>query len=88
MNAVVLDKTGTLTNGKPVVTDLLPAQGFDETALLHLAASLEKPSEHPLAGAVLAHAKEKGVQPAQVEGFAAVFGRRAGQAGRQGLPGG
>ncbi|MFQ9901625.1 MAG: heavy metal translocating P-type ATPase [Ruthenibacterium sp.] len=75
VNAVVLDKTGTLTNGKPVVTDLLPAQGFDETALLHLAASLEKPSEHPLAGAVLAHAKEKGVQPAQVEGFAAVFGK-------------
>ena len=75
VNAVVLDKTGTLTNGMPVVTDLLPAQGFDETALLHLAASLEKPSEHPLAGAVLAHAKEKGVQPAQVEGFAAVFGK-------------
>lgn len=75
VNAVVLDKTGTLTNGKPVVTDLLPAQGFDETALLHLAASLEKPSEHPLAGAVLAMPKEKGVQPAQVEGFAAVFGK-------------
>ena len=75
VNAVVLDKTGTLTNGMPVVTDLLPAQGFDETALLHLAASLEKPSEHPLAGAVLAHAKEKGVQPAQVEGFAAVLGK-------------
>ena len=50
VNAVVLDKTGTLTNGRPVVTDVLPAQGFDEAALTRLAASLEKPSEHPWPG--------------------------------------
>lgn len=89
VNAVVLDKTGTLTNGKPVVTDVLPAQGFDEAALTRLAASLEKPSEHPLAGAVLAYAKQRGVQPAPVEGFEAVFGKgvQANLAGRACLAG-
>ena len=89
VNAVVLDKTGTLTNGKPVVTDVLPAQGVDEAALTRLAASLEKPSEHPLAGAVLAYAKQRGVQPAPVEGFEAVFGKgvQANLAGRACLAG-
>ncbi|PWL88386.1 MAG: copper-translocating P-type ATPase [Oscillospiraceae bacterium] len=89
VNAVVLDKTGTLTNGRPVVTDVLPAQGFDEAALTRLAASLEKPSEHPLAGAVLAYAKQKGVQPAPVEAFEAVFGKgvQANLAGRVCLAG-
>ena len=75
VNAVVLDKTGTLTNGEPVVTDVLPVQGMDEAGLLALAASLEQPSEHPLAGAVLAYAKQSDVQPTQVQQFEAVFGQ-------------
>ena len=62
LTTIVLDKTGTITEGKPVVVDLLPeaGTGLDETQLLVLAASLEKGSEHPLGKAVVAHAGEKG----------------------------
>ena len=71
---VVLDKTGTLTNGTPVVTDVLPAAGITSDELLKAAYALEARSEHPLAGAIVAHAQEKGFSPEAVEGFAAVPG--------------
>ena len=75
VKTVVLDKTGTITEGKPRVTDLLPAEGTDERSLLQIAASLEKPSEHPLAEAVLAEAERQGVGALPAEGFRAVPGR-------------
>ncbi len=53
LNTVILDKTGTITVGKPSLTDLVVAQGYDEIEMLHLAASVEKSSEHPLALAIL-----------------------------------
>ncbi len=74
INAVVLDKTGTLTEGRPVVTDLAPS-GCSEEALLTVAAALERPSEHPLADAVMKLAEERGVQPQAAEDFSAVSGR-------------
>jgi Cu+-exporting ATPase len=74
LTTVVLDKTGTVTLGKPAVTALVPADGWDEAALLRIAASLEAGSEHPLAEAVLAAAKEKGITLAPVQGFQAVAG--------------
>lgn len=74
VDTVVMDKTGTITEGKPVVTDVL-AFGASEEKLLALAAGLEKASEHPLAEAVLAYAKEKNIAPAAVEDFQAVIGR-------------
>ncbi|MEG1894570.1 MAG: HAD-IC family P-type ATPase, partial [Clostridia bacterium] len=57
IHTVVLDKTGTVTEGKPVVTDICPAENVTKAALLQLAASLEAPSEHPLASAIVAAAK-------------------------------
>lgn len=59
--AVAFDKTGTLTEGKPKVTDLLPAEGFSEEGLLQLAASLERLSEHPIARSIVQTAQEKGL---------------------------
>ncbi len=61
VTTLVVDKTGTLTEGKPRLTDALPAAGFDAKELLRLAASLERNSEHPLAAAILQGAKERGV---------------------------
>ncbi|GHE21141.1 heavy metal translocating P-type ATPase [Halomonas urumqiensis] len=61
VDTVVVDKTGTLTEGKPRVTELRPAQGFDETELLRLAAGLERGSEHPLAQAVVEKARDEGL---------------------------
>ena len=77
VDTVVLDKTGTLTQGKPVVTDILPASGQEETGLLTLAASLEAPSEHPLAAAILEESGRRGLSPSVVAGFEAVHGRGA-----------
>ena len=77
VDTVVLDKTGTVTKGKPQVTQVIPAPGVAEEELLQLAAALERPSEHPLAEAVLAYTGEKGFCPVPVEDFAALSGRGA-----------
>ena len=71
---VVLDKTGTITKGEPRVTDILPAEGVPEERLLTFAYSLEKNSEHPLAGAVIAYAEEKQLRAEEVTGFQALPG--------------
>ena len=71
---VALDKTGTITEGSPKVTDLLPAEGVTETELLTLAAALESRSEHPLAKAVLADADAKAIAPPEVSDFTALPG--------------
>ncbi len=71
---VALDKTGTLTEGRPKVTDLLPAEGVSAQTLLQLAGALEQKSEHPLAKAVLEKARESGVELPQVTDFCALPG--------------
>lgn len=71
---VVLDKTGTLTKGKPQVTDILPASGYDGDSLLRLAASLESKSEHPLAAAITRRAGENNVETDEAQGFTALPG--------------
>ena len=75
VKVVVLDKTGTLTEGHPAVTDLRAAPGTDEATLLRLAAAAQSASEHPLARAVLARAEEGGVALAEVSDFQSVTGR-------------
>jgi len=70
-----VDKTGTLTLGKPVLTQLIPADGITDTGLLQAAASLEKASEHPLAAAILAAAKDKQIPLLAVEGFQSLTGK-------------
>ncbi|MCD8085277.1 MAG: heavy metal translocating P-type ATPase [Clostridiales bacterium] len=89
VNTVVVDKTGTLTEGKPVVTDLVPAEGISQEELLRLAASLEAPSEHPLAEAIVRAARERGLATAPVEDFSAQPGRglRASLEGKRYLAG-
>ncbi len=74
VNTVVLDKTGTVTEGKPKVAKLVPAQGVTEAQLLSVAAALEKPSEHPLAGAVLQEAQSRSIAFAAAENFRAIAG--------------
>ena len=69
VDTVVLDKTGTVTEGKPQLTDLVPATGVDEAELLTLAASLEKLSEHPLGRAVVLAAEKKGLALREVQNF-------------------
>lgn len=71
---VVLDKTGTLTKGKPQVTDILPASGYDADSLLRLATSLESKSEHPLAAAITRRAGESNVETDEAQGFTALPG--------------
>ena len=75
VNTVVLDKTGTLTQGKPVVTDILPAHDMDEEGLLILAACLESPSEHPLAAAIVEESKKRNLPVTTVGNFTALHGR-------------
>ena len=75
IDTVVLDKTGTLTQGKPVVTDILPAADMEEEGLLTLAACLEGPSEHPLAAAIVEESQKRNLSITSVGGFAAVHGR-------------
>jgi Cu+-exporting ATPase len=77
MNAVTVvafDKTGTITEGRPGVTDLVAFQGTEEE-LLFLAASVEVGSEHPLGEAIVAEARRRGIEPLPVEGFASAVGR-------------
>ena len=75
IDTVVLDKTGTLTQGKPVVTDVVPGEDMEEEGLLILAACLEGPSEHPLATAIVEEAKSRQLPVKQVANFQAVHGR-------------
>ncbi len=71
---VVLDKTGTVTQGKPQVTQIVPTRGISEEELLQLACSLENYSEHPLARAIAAKAQEQGITPQEVTDFSALPG--------------
>ena len=71
---VVLDKTGTITSGEPRVTDLVPAPGVTESELLSAAFSLERRSEHPLAGAILRRGEEEELTPGDIQAFQALPG--------------
>jgi Cu+-exporting ATPase len=75
VDTLVVDKTGTLTEGKPKLVSVQPASGFDEAQLLRLADSLERASEHPLAAAIVAGAEERKIQLASAEAFESVTGK-------------
>ena len=75
IDTLVIDKTGTLTEGKPKVVAIVPASGFDETQVLHFAASTERGSEHPLAAAIVTAATERKIDLAPVRGFNAPAGK-------------
>jgi len=75
LNTVVLDKTGTITEGEPSLTDVIPADGFTESDFLKKIASAEKQSEHPLAAAIVRGAEERGLQFEKTESFNALEGR-------------
>ena len=75
IDTLVVDKTGTLTEGKPRVTEVIAAQGFDEATILSLGASLERSSEHPLAAAIFAAATERGLGIKDVTEFASMTGK-------------
>ena len=77
IDTLVVDKTGTLTEGKPKVVSIVPASGFAEDDILRLAASVERASEHPLADAVVRAAKEKQLTLSPVEGFDSPTGKGA-----------
>jgi Cu+-exporting ATPase len=75
VDTLIVDKTGTLTEGRPELTDVIVAEGGDENGLLSLAASLERVSEHPLAEAIVEGAKERGAKLGEVTDFDAVTGK-------------
>jgi P-type Cu+ transporter len=75
VDTLVIDKTGTLTEGKPKLTDMVAAKGFGETDLLSLAAALEKGSEHPLAEAIVKAAKARGIAFTDAGSFEALTGK-------------
>jgi Cu+-exporting ATPase len=77
VDTLVVDKTGTLTEGKPKVVAVVPAEGFDEMSVLKLAASVEVASEHPLAAAIVAAAKERNIELTRVMGFDSPTGKGA-----------
>ncbi|HEX9906158.1 MAG TPA: heavy metal translocating P-type ATPase, partial [Propylenella sp.] len=77
VDTVVVDKTGTLTEGRPAVTAVVPAEGFDETTILKLAASVERASEHPLAKAIVRAAEERELKLAPVADFDSPTGKGA-----------
>jgi Cu+-exporting ATPase len=75
VDTLVVDKTGTLTEGKPKVTTLVAVEGMDESELLRLAASLERASEHPLAAAIVDAARERGLELAEAADFDSITGK-------------
>ncbi|MGH8613685.1 MAG: heavy metal translocating P-type ATPase [Gammaproteobacteria bacterium] len=75
LDTLVVDKTGTLTEGKPKLSRVMAAEGFDEAELLRLAASLERASEHPLASAIVAGAEGRGLDLSPVERFESLTGK-------------
>jgi P-type Cu+ transporter len=77
VDTLVVDKTGTLTEGKPKVTAIVTAPGFDETDVLRLAASVERASEHPLADAIVRSARERSIELSEAAGFDSPTGRGA-----------
>jgi Cu+-exporting ATPase len=86
VDTLLIDKTGTLTEGKPVLSDVKPMPGQDESALLALVASLERASEHPLAAAIVGGAKARGLALPEVEAFEAIPGKGiAGRVGGRGV---
>lgn len=77
VTVVAFDKTGTITTGQAEVTDVIPMNGFDPSAVLSMAASVESRSEHPLADAILREAKKRGVPIREITGFEALTGMGA-----------
>jgi Cu+-exporting ATPase len=77
IDTLVVDKTGTLTEGKPKVTSVVPAAGFEDDDILRLAASVERASEHPLADAIVRAAKERNLELMPVDGFDSPTGKGA-----------
>jgi Cu+-exporting ATPase len=75
MDTIVLDKTGTITNGAPILTDVLPEQGIDDRILLALVAAVEGSSEHPLGAAIVAGARERGLELPAVTAFDSTTGQ-------------
>ncbi|MBL8582747.1 MAG: heavy metal translocating P-type ATPase [Rhizobiaceae bacterium] len=75
VDTLVVDKTGTLTQGRPVLTDVVAAEGFSEAGVLAAAGGLEAGSEHPLAEAIVEGARSRGIDPATVTGFQSVTGK-------------
>ena len=75
VDTLIIDKTGTLTVGKPKLVAILPEEGHDETEVLQLAASLERGSEHPLAEAIVSGAEDRGIELAKAEDFNAITGK-------------
>lgn len=75
VDTLVVDKTGTLTVGKPKLVDIVPAQGFEQNRILFFAASLERGSEHPLAAAIVKAAEERGISLADVQEFSSLTGK-------------
>jgi P-type Cu+ transporter len=75
IDTLVVDKTGTLTEGKPRVVTVAPAQGFDEATILSMGASLERSSEHPLAAAIVTSAKQRGLKLLDIDDFGSVTGK-------------
>lgn len=84
IDTVVLDKTGTVTEGRPAVTDIVSRDGVRQSELLRLVAAVERLSEHPLASAVVRHARELGIEPAPATDFQAVSDIGRGVEGRVG----
>ncbi|WP_371345089.1 heavy metal translocating P-type ATPase [Ancylobacter sp. IITR112] len=77
VDTLVVDKTGTLTEGKPAVTAIVPAEGFEEAEALRYAAAVERPSEHPLAHAIVTAAQARGLDIPKVRGFDSPVGKGA-----------
>jgi P-type Cu+ transporter len=77
VDTLVVDKTGTLTEGRPRVTTIVTAPDFDETQILRIAAAIERSSEHPLAAAILAAARERGIAPGEASDFHSLTGKGA-----------